>query len=252
VAVGLSALAALALAWAAHRWGRAEARAARAAARAAHGDALARMGAMVAHEVRNPVGTIRGAVELVRARAGPALGPKDREALEDVLAEAERLRRLTDDFLDLSREPPLQPARLDVAALAAEAARGAERAHPGLAIAVDLPPLAVEADPGRLRQVLGNLLDNAAQAGARAIRVSGEAAEGAVRVTVRDDGPGVDAAVEARLFDPFVSGRARGAGLGLAIARRLAERHGGALELSDAGPPGAAFRLTLPLAPEDG
>ena len=246
LAVGLSALAALGLGLASRRFAVAEARTTAAAAR---GEALARMGAMVAHEVRNPIGVIRGAVELVRARAGEALGPRDREALEDVLGEVERLRRLTEDFLDLTREPALSPAPVDLAALAAEAARGVARAHPDLAVELAVPPLLVQADPVRLRQVLANLLDNAAHAGARAVRIGAEVAGGRARVLVRDDGPGVDAAVRARLFDPFVSGRARGAGLGLAIARRIVERHGGALELADAGPPGAAFALTLPLAP---
>jgi signal transduction histidine kinase len=252
IAVALAALAGLALALVARRFARAEARAAAAAAGAARGDAVARMGAMVAHEVRNPIGVIRGAVELVRARAGEALGPRDREALEDVLGEVERLRRLTEDFLDLAREPALSLATIPVAETAAEAARALVRAHPDVLVEVEPTALAVRADPSRLRQVLANLLENAALAGARVIRLRAEPAGGHVRVVVADDGPGVDAAVRARLFDPFVSGRARGAGLGLAIARRIAERHGGALELAAGEPPGAVFALTLPLAvPEE-
>lgn len=246
LAVGLSALAALGLGVASRRFAVAEARTTAAAAR---GEALARMGAMVAHEVRNPIGVIRGAVELVRARVGEALGARDREALEDVLGEVERLRRLTEDFLDLTREPALSPALVELASLAEEAARAVARTHPQLAVELAVPPLVVRADPARIRQVLANLLDNAAHAGARTVRIGAEATEGRVKVLVRDDGPGIDAAVRARLFDPFASGRARGAGLGLAIARRIAERHGGALELADVGPPGAAFALTLPLAP---
>jgi signal transduction histidine kinase len=161
----------------------------------------------------------------------------------------ERLRRLTDDFLDLAREPVLSFAPVDLAALAADAARGLGRAHPAVAVEVKVPALAVQADAARLRQILANLLENAARAGALAVRIEAAASGGCARVEVRDDGPGVDAAVRERLFDPFVSGRARGAGLGLAIARRIAERHGGALELADPGPPGAAFALTLPLSP---
>lgn len=250
LAAALSALAALGLALAARRFAVAEARAAEAATRAARGDALARMGAMVAHEVRNPIGVIRGAVELVRARAGAGLGARDREALDDVLGEVERLRRLTEDFLDLAREPALSRSPVELAPLAAEAIRGLGRAHPGLVVELDVPPLVVEADPSRLRQVLANLLENAAHAGARTVRIGAVAAGGRATIVVQDDGPGIDAAVRARLFDPFVSGRARGAGLGLAIARRIVERLGGSLELADAGPPGAAFALTLPLAQE--
>jgi signal transduction histidine kinase len=250
LAVGLSALAAAGLALAARRFAVAEGRASAAATRAARGDALARMAAMVAHEVRNPIGVIRGAVELVRARAGAGLSAADREALADVLGEVERLRQLTEDFLDLAREPALAAVGVDVAALADGAARAVARAQPGLSVDVSVPPLVVRGDPARLHQVLANLLENAAHAGAKAVRIEGRAAGDRVRIRVADDGPGIDATVRARLFDPFVSGRARGAGLGLAIARRIAERHGGALELADGGPPGAAFQLTLPLAPE--
>jgi signal transduction histidine kinase len=248
LAVALSAVAALALALAARRFARAEAQEREAAARAARGDALARMGAMVAHEVRNPIGVIRGAVELVRARAAAGLEGRDREALGDVLGEVERLRRLTDDFLDLAREPVLSCGPVELAAVAAEAARGLGRAHPGVAVEAAVPALVVQGDAARLRQVLANLLENAARAGALAVRIEAAADGDRALVRVRDDGPGIDASVRGRLFDPFVSGRARGAGLGLAIARRIAERHGGALELADPGPPGAAFVLTLPLA----
>ncbi len=249
LAIGLSALVALVLALAARRFIAAEGQAAIAGAKAARGEAVARMGAMVAHEVRNPIGVIRGAVELVRARSGRRLEPDDREALDDVLGEVERLRALTEDFLDLAREPALALAEVDLAALSTEAALAAERAHPEVTVEVKAPPLPSAGDPVRLRQVLSNLLDNSAHAGARTIRLTVSSQEaGLARILVQDDGPGVDEGLRACLFDPFVSGRARGAGLGLAIARRIVERHGGTLELVSAGPPGAAFALTLPLA----
>lgn len=248
LAVGLSALAGLALALVARRFVQAEGRAAAAAARAARGDAVERMGATVAHEVRNPIGVIRGLVELVRARAGPALAVEDREALGDILGEVERLRRLTEDFLDLSREPALHSAPVDLALLAAEAAAAAARQHAGMRATVAVPPITVAGDPGRLRQVLANLLDNAARAGARTVEMIARAGDGVARLEVRDDGPGVDPALRQRLFDPFVTGSSGGTGLGLAVARRIAERHGGSLELAAPGPAGAAFVLVLPLS----
>jgi two-component system OmpR family sensor kinase len=249
VGIALSTLAALALALAARGFARAEARSSAAAARAARGDALATLAAMVAHEIRNPLGVIRGAADLVRARSADRLGERDREALDDVLEEVERLRRLTEDFLDLAREPAIAQVEVDLAELAADAGRALVHAHPDVALTIAVPTLVVRADPDRIRQVLSNLLENAALAGARAISVSAAPAGSAARLEVRDDGPGVDGAVRANLFEPFVSGRVRGAGLGLAISRRIAERHGGTLELADAGPPGAAFALTLPRAP---
>jgi signal transduction histidine kinase len=103
--VGLSALVALALGAAAFRWARSEAERRAIAERAARGEAQARMAAAVAHEVRNPLGIIRGAAELIGARSGDRLSPADSAALRDILDEVQRLNRLTEDFLDLSREP---------------------------------------------------------------------------------------------------------------------------------------------------
>ncbi len=248
IGVGLSVLGALALGGAARQWSRGEEQRRQTAARAARGDALARMGAMVAHEIRNPLAVIRGSVELVRERAGPNLASSDREALGDALGEVERLRRLTEDFLDLAREPALVAVPIDLAKTAVDAVRGVERSYPSVAVRVSLPTLPVNGDPGRLRQVLGNLLVNAAQAGAHTVELRGETTEGLVRIEVRDDGPGIDPAIRDRLFDTFASGRAGGTGLGLAISRRIVERHGGELTLVSDSRSGATFEVRLPLA----
>ena len=250
VAVALSGLAALALALAARRFALAESRAAAAAAGAARGDALARMGAMVAHEVRNPIGVIRGAVELVRARAGDALGARDREALEDVLGEVERLRRLTEDFLDLAREPALSLATVELGGAVGEAARALARAHPAVAVEVEATALAVHANPARLRQVLANLLENAALAGAHSVRLRAERAGGLARSSSPTTGPA--STRRCGCGSSIRSCRAARAGPASASPSRggIAERHGGRLELADAASPGAVFALTLPLAPE--
>ncbi len=245
----LSGLVALALAAAAWQWARTEALRRAEAERGARGGALARMAAMVAHEVRNPLGIIRGAAELVRARAGERLEAIDQGALQDVLDEVQRLNRLTEDFLDLAREPRLEPQPVDLGALVEEAARGLGHAWAAVEVKVDVPPLQVVADPGRLRQVLGNLLTNACQAGATRVEVRGHADGRQARLELRDDGPGIPEELQVKLFDPFASGRVDGTGLGLAISRRIVERLGGSLELADAGPPGAVFTLAVPLAP---
>lgn len=247
--VGLSVVAALALGALAWRWSRAEERHLRAAERAARADALARMAAMAAHEIRNPLGVIRGAVELVRARSGVDLAPRDQHALADVLGEVERLRRLTEDLLDVAREPELAVGPVDLAEVAREAALSLERVHPEVVVRTSVQPLPVEGDPARLRQVLGNLLLNAAQAGAQRIELRGAPEAGSARLEVRDDGPGVAEAMRARLFEPFATGRAAGKGLGLAIAKRIVVRHGGSLALVPDGRPGATFELRMPLRP---
>jgi two-component system OmpR family sensor kinase len=245
VGVALSIVGALALAALARQWARGEEQRRRVAERAARGDALARMAAMAAHEIRNPIGVIRGAVELVQERAGPHLSEEDREALSDVIGEVERLRHLTQDFLDLAREPTLMKAPTDLAQSGAEAARALACSHPGVTVELALPAVALDADAARLRQVLVNLLANAAQAGASRVLVRGEIADGFARVSVEDDGPGIDPSLRDRLFEPFATGRADGTGLGLAIARQIAERHGGSLRLVPSKN-GAIFELRLP------
>ena len=250
VGVALSVIGALALAALARQWARVEEQRRRIAERAARGDALSRMAAMAAHEIRNPIGVIRGAVELVQERAGAKLSPTDREALADVIGEVERLRLLTQDFLDLAREPALVKAPTDLAESGAEAARGLARSYHDVAVELLMPDLVVDADAARLRQLFGNLLANAAEAGARRVVVRGEALDGFARVLVEDDGPGIDPALRDRLFDPFATGRANGTGLGLAISRQIADRHGGSLKLVPKAGSGASFELRLPVSKE--
>lgn len=248
VGVGLSLLGALTLACVTLMWSRGERQREDAATRAARGEVLSRMAAMIAHEVRNPIGTIRAAAELVRERSGAVIGERDRAALADILGEVERLKRLTQDFLDLAREPGLSMTSLDLAIVAQDVARTVARAHTSVAVQVDVPSLPVRGDSTRLHQVLTNLVLNAAQAGARNVRLSASHESGFARLEVSDDGQGVPAGLRARLFEPFATGRADGTGLGLAISRRIVERHGGALTLISDHRPGAAFLLRIPLA----
>ncbi len=150
-------------------------------------------------------------------------------------------------------EPALAPAPTDLAALAADAERASAALHPELSVALELDGVPeVRADAARLRRVLANLLANASEAGARRVRIRGAADGPAVRIVVEDDGPGVDPALRARLFEPFATGRAGGTGLGLAVSRRIVERHGGTLALASVTGTGAAFEITLPRAVREG
>jgi signal transduction histidine kinase len=248
--VALSAVGALALALVAARWLRDERARREAAARAARGEALTKMAAMAAHEIRNPLGVIRGTVELMRERSGQKLSERDKEALEDVLGEVERLRRLTEDLLDLSADRPLAAQRLSLSEVLEEAARATEAAFPAVKVRRSFPELPpVEGDAGRLRQVFANLLQNAAQAqGEGEVRLAAEADGSAVRVRVEDDGPGVAPEIRERLFDLFVTGKANGTGLGLALCRRLVERHGGTVALVPEQRKGSTFEVRLPAA----
>ena len=142
----LSACAAVLTALVAAGWAAAERRQRDLAARAARGAAVAQVAATVAHEVRNPLGVIRGTVELMAERGRGRLGERDREALEDILGEVARLRRLTDDFLDLSSDRPLAGVDLELSSFLDDAAR-ASRAATGVDVDVESPWGA--ARPGR-------------------------------------------------------------------------------------------------------
>jgi signal transduction histidine kinase len=217
---------------------------------AARGDSMTRMAAMVAHEIRNPLGVMRGTVELMRERVGSDLPAWQGERFDDLLGEVERLRRLTDDFLSLGKPPPLATATVDLSEVLSEAARAAEATFREVKVSCRFSPLPpITGDPGRLRQVFANLLANASQAQERGeIELSAAADDGVAQVRVHDSGPGMPPAVRERLFDPFVTTKAGGTGLGLAVAQMIVKGHGGTLSLVDDGRPGTTFEVRLPLA----
>jgi len=194
--------------------------------------AVGQMAAMVAHEVRNPLGILRANVELAR-EADPS------QRHDDMLSEIDRINRLTDEFLALARDVPLETRSVDLGALARDIAAQAQLAAKDARIEAS-GSATVEVDRDRLRQAVYNLVLNAVQAGAHSVRIE----VSADAVTVTDDGPGVPPELAATLFEPFVSARAGGSGLGLAIARRIAERHGGSLTL-EPSERGARFAIRL-------
>ncbi|MCH7563007.1 MAG: HAMP domain-containing histidine kinase [Gemmatimonadetes bacterium] len=185
--------------------------------------------AQVAHEVRNPL----GGLELFATAAAEADTADEREhLLGRVRGEINSLNLIIDDFLTFARplDPVLEthdarlPLREAVDLLDSD----------GKEIVVDLPvwPLLVHADPGHLKRVALNLLRNAAQASASKVQLYSETAGDEVLVCVRDDGPGVPEELRERIFEPFVTDKEKGAGLGLAIVQKLVEVNGGRLELA--------------------
>jgi signal transduction histidine kinase len=255
-AVLLSVLVALALGTVAARWTALERLRRVEAEQAARGESIARMGAMVAHEIRNPLGILRASVELMGERAGRSIPAWQREQLDDMLGEVERLRRLTEDFLWLGTpERPIASTSVDLAAVLAESVRGAEATFRDLKIAWEVPALpAVRGDPHRLRQVFANLLANAAQAQVEpgSVEVRAQVSDGFARVRIHDEGPGLSPEVQRRLYDPFLTTKAGGTGLGLAIARMLVARQGGNLAVVDDGRSGTTFEVSLLVDPGGG
>jgi signal transduction histidine kinase len=219
--------------------------------------------ASLAHELRNPLAPIRSAVEILKIEHAPKADGDRARAV--VVRQVEHMTRLIDDLLDVSRitcdKLILQPSRVELAqvvATAVETSRPiiAERGH---TLWVNLPaaPVVLEADPARLSQVLSNLLTNAAKYTAPGgnIQITADVEQAEAVIHVIDNGIGIEPEMLSRVFELFMQGThpferpAGGLGIGLTLARRLVEMHGGTLEADSAGlGRGSRFsvRLALP------
>jgi signal transduction histidine kinase len=203
--------------------------------------------ASIGHDLRNPLGVIETSLFILRGRLTD--DDRARKHVDRIKEQVDVANGIITNLLDMIRNKPLsrEPVRL---AELAEAALGALRRPDGVTVELaglaELPP--VEGDAGQLRQVLVNLLENAifAASPAGAVTVRGRAEPGAVAVMVEDTGPGVDPATRRRLFEPLITTKARGIGLGLALCQRIAERHGGSVAYADRAGGGACFTLRLP------
>jgi two-component system sensor histidine kinase HydH len=217
----------------------------READQARHLAALGEMSAVLAHEIRNPLASLKGHAQLLVEGLSASGQDKPLAKAERVVQEALRLERITSDLLDFVRQGELDHAPTDLGALVRQAA---DEVVPADRLRVALPASALELsiDGPKIRQVVDNIVRNATQAADGPVEIT-LASEGKTAVlTVRDHGPGIAPGQEERIFEPFVTTRVRGTGLGLAIARRLAERHGGSLTASNHPEGGAVFRLSLP------
>lgn len=230
-----------------------EREAAAVARRAERLEATARLSMGIAHEIRNPLASIRGAAQELAKAPDPRLSAM-------ILGESDRLDRILGDFLAYARLAPPRPVRCDLAAVVSETAALARERTGARGISWELPegnPMPVEADPGQLRQLFLNLIINALQAmngsGTLSIRLAPAARAGTdgFLATVSDTGPGVAPEAVDRLFEPFFTTKPEGTGLGLALAARVAAAHGGEVRLAGPGP-GARFEVWLPARPVEG
>jgi two-component system, NtrC family, sensor histidine kinase PilS len=216
---------------------------------------LAAVGALaagLAHELRNPLASMSGSIQLLQD--GQTFADDERRLMSIVLREADRLNGLVRDFLQFARPAPNQLEPLDLREVVAHTLT-LFRNDPTrrlLQVQEDLPaPLPVVADKGQLGQVLWNLLTNAAEAlpqGGK-VRLSGRVEAGAVLLQVEDDGPGISADDLPHIFEPFYTTKARGTGLGLAIVHSILQGHGGEIAVESAEGRGTRFCLKLPLRP---
>lgn len=212
---------------------------------------LGRLAAGLAHEIRNPLGSISGAVQMLREGAER---DEDRELCGIVLREAKRLDDLVSDMMDLSR--PRQPLFevtdvgsivSDVVALSEESGRGSDVAvvREGARVAF------VRCDSAQIRQLVWNLVRNAVQASAAGgtVSVTLDVMEEVV-LTVADEGVGIDSQAKERLFDAFFTTRSQGTGLGLAVVKRIADEHN--FNLTVESEPGGGAQFSVGMGPEVG
>jgi len=226
--------------------------------------AVGELAATITHEIRNPLSSIRGTVEILKEDF-PANSPKA-EFFGILLKETDRLNKVVEEYLGLARSKAAEgtTAFLDLGDLARQTAAlvGLQAAKGGvrLTTAIDVP-LPVKGNPVHVKQVLLNLLLNAVQVTKPGgeIRVRGSVREGLVKgleyrdvegrlveIVVEDEGPGIPEGDLAKVFVPFYTTRPEGTGLGLAISLRIAEAHGGTLKAENRPGGGARFVLSLP------
>ena len=225
-------------------------------------EAVAELSSSLAHEIKNPLASIRSSVEqLGRAKRANA----DEKFLTGLIVrESDRLSRLLSEFLDFSRVRATECRPLDLHQVAAAAIR-LVREHPDCPddAVIDLAgsPTPMEGDEDLLHRVVSNLVLNAVQAAGKGARVTvrtgrpvahelpGAAGiENPVSLAVSDNGPGIPDNLRARLFDPFVTGRAGGTGLGLAIVQRAVEAHRGLVLVDSVQKQGTTFTVYFPAA----
>ena len=217
-------------------------------------DRLAVVGGLaagLAHEIRNPLASMCGSIEILGA--APGLDEQERRLMQVVRSEAERLEALVREFLSFAK--PISPAfeALDGARVVTETVElfRQEVAERGIELVARTDaPVWVRADPGQLRQVLWNLLGNAADAtptgGRVEVGIVRQAGEGVLEVS--DTGHGIADEDLQRIFDPFFTTKERGTGLGLAIVHRIVEAHSGHLSVHSEVGRGTTFRVALPIA----
>jgi nitrogen fixation/metabolism regulation signal transduction histidine kinase len=207
----------------------------------------------LAHEIKNPLTPIQLAAERLQMKLSPRLPPEQADVLmrgaATIVSQVSAMKRMVDDFRDYARVPPARLLPLDLNLLVTEVATlyGTAGTEIDLRLAPDLPRIL--GDAGQLRQVIHNLFANAQEAAASVRREAaparivarsetvrseeGAASVAGVRFTVEDNGPGFAANILSRAFEPYVTTKPSGTGLGLAVVRKIVEEHGARIELGN-------------------
>jgi len=214
--------------------------------------ALARLGemaAVVAHEVKNPIAGIRGALQVIASRTAES---RDKGVISDIIARLDALNGVVRDLLIFARPRELRTETVDLRSTIAGTADLLTRdpALRGLHVKISGPDAVIRADREQLQILFHNILVNAAQAmgGAGDVDVVLGSSPGGWTISVADHGPGMPPEVKDKAFEAFFTTKHRGTGLGLPTARRIAEAHGGRIELGEATGGGTVVSIKLPAA----
>jgi two-component system sensor histidine kinase PilS (NtrC family) len=212
------------------------------------------MAAGIAHEIRNPLASISGSLELLSS--AQHLEADDRKLMDIALREIERLDALITDFLAYARPRPPQLETIDLGAEIESLASSiraltAGEPAPALRVLEAGSGLWIQADRDQLISVLWNLVRNAHEAGeSRPVEVAvGRQEDERVYLLVTDRGAGIAEEHLAKIFEPFFTTKQRGTGLGLATVHRIIQQHGGTIEVRSASGQGTTFSIVLPAAP---
>ncbi len=222
----------------------------------------------LAHEIKNPLTPIRLSAERLRHKLMPKMNEDDARVLnrstETIVQQVEAMKEMVNAFSEYARAPRFEMSLVDLNKLVREvtdlyrALEASRRVK--LRLSLDPSVSGIVADPGRLRQLLHNLLTNAVEAidgepggeiRVATQRIAGEPAD-SVAITVEDNGPGFQRELAGQMFDPYVTSKTKGTGLGLAIVRKIVEEHGGQVEAGNRKTGGARIRIDLPLSDKSG
>ncbi|MCJ7547098.1 MAG: ATP-binding protein [Deltaproteobacteria bacterium] len=214
---------------------------------------IGQLAAGIAHEVRNPLASISGAIQLLKEEKGAEASTQ--RLMEIVLAESGRLNRLITDFLLYAQPPKLNKKKVDIGALVDNTLEVFSRSPQwtkGITLSKIMEPnITIAADPQQIEQVLWNLFINAVDAmegkGILEVRVHKDGKGGMVTLAISDTGKGITAKDINKIFDPFFTTKAGGSGLGLSIVHKIVESHGGDIATESRPHHGTTFTLTLPV-----
>jgi two-component system sensor kinase FixL len=211
---------------------------------------LGEMAAVIAHEVKNPLAAVRGAIQVIGKRLPQ--GAREAAIVIDIVARLDALNQLVRDLLLFARPPRPKPVPVDVSALLSLTATlmGEDGANRGVQVVIDGAAPTIAADAELLKIVFLNLFLNSAHAMRQngAIAVTLSASEDVCRIEVADTGPGIPPEIHAKLFTPFVTTKSRGTGLGLSTVKRLVEAHAGTIQVDCPPGGGTTVVITLPLS----